>query len=62
MSAQDPQKMHYPQTYPVRAPDCACGHAETVHFISEKTKERTDCSVWFGGRCRCKQYEAVADE
>ena len=54
--------MHYPQTYPVRAPDCACGHAETVHFISEKTKERTDCSVWFGGRCRCKQYEAVADE
>lgn len=48
--------MHYPQTYPPD-PVCRCGHGRLLHFLSEKTKKRTNCSVLHGGKCKCKQYE-----
>jgi hypothetical protein len=58
----DPQQMGYPQFYPVRPRVCVCGHLVYVHFISEKTKQRTNCSAMFGGRCECKQYTPEASD
>lgn len=55
-AVRDPQQMEPgPQSYPP-VPDCQCGHSLLMHAISEATKQRTACSSWHGGKCKCKKY------